>query len=458
MTKITSYIKNIVVTDTDCKITRSKKKPGSALSSLKAISNDRIQSKEHAKEIQKAAEEIFTRYEKKRNSYAGKVKTYIYDLLKKHFRVSNTRNKKYLNLHSLYKKIILKCENTIKADDADPIKDDNSRPYLNEIKEIKKLYCNDLLQELERLRNFDILTEEIETMLDTKFLQCRGVEPSSANNANEVKVAIGRAMEIKRIVEKTHYVFIHGQDTRWLAISYLIKEAVRENYDMDTIKLYKFLRVPSSEKCLLSDIVSKANVAMFDYSAKVRAKLISVDVLNRNALSNSAGESAFSYLSSNTSAFTNEDLTSIKKCVKSVISELTPVSSLVTRHKLNHAVDKAMAKMRNARIGNLVIICIPKTLTETPETNVQYRCHEYGVPCNCELKQLDDNVILDLLHEDLKLGEIMCHSGSAFARPPQYRLIAQLLRPEDGILTFIETPIRKKIRHEFKEELRKILS
>lgn len=326
-------------------------------------------------------------------------------------------------------------------------KDAPKRTYIKELKELKKQYKDNLQEELKRLRDNGTLLDHIEHDLDAQLIPLEEYKNSDEpkHNELEIKVAIGRALEIKKIVGKTHYVFTHAQDARWVVLTYLIKEIVRENYTKEDLQFFKFLRPPKKEKAHVSEFQNL-------YADANHPELISADAYFLNTF---IGESAINFLARNYSVASKQGKTyAIHNCASNILQLLRP-------NKANDAIKQSVSKFINeigvARTGVLHTICVPKHLAQKPETDFQFRSHPYGLRCHCELEgQGKDLDILEFLNEDVLSEELNCiEKGNRVI--PQFRLLTSRLDPKDDVFVITQTPFTKHKRNAMKQEIRNFL-
>lgn len=320
---------------------------------------------------------------------------------------------------------------------------------------IKKNYLPDIQAELQRLRESDVYTKEHEKILN-KHLNVvekqKGYYSSSAeatkNNRETIKVAVGRALEIKKYFKDKYYVLTHSQDTRWVVITYLIKELVRESYTKQQIHHFKFLRLPKDKPIRTTNFTGSSRV--HDHDTSTRRALISSDAYLFN---NCTAESTLYFLSHNASVASYDGVSKITNTASDMIKEMYPYNTTLA-NKLNEVVSKYVAEIgKNMPTGTLHVFCIPKDKAIKGEYASVYRSHPYGVVCDCShLKKMGDystgheKAVIDRLQND---EELRC-SNSYF---PQYRIIAPNLKPEEVMIKSF-TPLDKAMRHEIKQAIR----
>ncbi len=290
--------------------------------------------------------------------------------------------------------------------------------------------------ELKRLRFFNILTKETEAKLD------HAISTMDNPHKTELKIMIAQALEIQKIYQETHHVFIHAQDSGWLLFPDLVKELTKIHHPEQDLHQFKFLRMPDLHRSW--DITHYCkNHFVHDHDTATRTDLISAD---GHFFHNTYGESSLYFLSCNRSMETSSLLT-----FQNVIQHFYPKIPLEDTE--NYA-RKMMQETTTtaAKTGNLFVICIPKEKS----ASIQYRAHSYGVPCTChpdseslhilESLQKQEALPLDTQCENLRLDPC-----------PQFRLFAPELKKENGVKIYMIPPDRLQ-RKAFKQNIKKIIS
>jgi len=400
-------------------IDRVVKKPDSALERLRALEKQKIVSEAQDELIQKAAREIFARYNFKANSLMGGLESFIKRILEL-FGVKNLRREQMEAIKTIYHHII-------KSRPVEP-------PSIkSQFKKLKSAYAKTIDLELARLRKTKILNHEIENIVDTGIFE----------NINSTKAALGKALEIKRLLGKTHYVFTHGQATPWVIVSYLIKELVRNSYSREDIQGFKFLRAPSDKKYNITHFQGE----IFDHDEHIRQELISADAYLPNT---TYGESALHYLSRNRSIL---DIGAITRVAGGIINKLVVDGN--KRARLNNIVNRAINKLINEKFGTLHVICVPRKLIDSPHTDFRLRTHPFGEACHCDhIKRFSENTILDFVQNDVMIDELQCGEEFGIKMIPQWRLLVSKLAPKQGVLVRTITPVSKETRRAIKKEIR----
>lgn len=465
------YVNHVTFHQGTYEIQRVNKKPDSALLRLRVLENLAFQTKDHAEKVHSAAKEIFERYFAKSHSLLGRMISLIQTIMKKCFGIKSKREEAFLEIKRLRDEILKKSahfsekpkqveQKEIPLPEKLKAVTSISRPFLKEVIDLKQQYNSNHHDEIQRLRNTGIYNPDLESLVDSNLTEIEKVKTHIEPKGNQlaVKVALGRALEIKRLMSSTHYVFTHSQDTRWLVVVYLIKELVKQNYEKEKIRRFKFLRVPSQKETKV-DALKNKNI--HDHQWEIRDELISADayLLNLNR-----DESALNFLSRNYSVVSKGNKPdAIIDCAWEIIQRLIPNRKRALQVKSQ--VVKYINEINIANMGALHIICVPKKLAQSPETNFQFRAHPYGKPCDCsQKKSMDEFTLLELLQNDVMIEEFHCDSyqeGNKVINEkiiPQYRLLSSHMKPEKDVLIMTETPLCKAKRREIKAEIRAALT
>ncbi|MBA3957055.1 MAG: hypothetical protein H0X51_01480 [Parachlamydiaceae bacterium] len=346
--------------------------------------------------------------------------------------------------------------------------------------------------ELQRLRTIGILTPKREAAIDrsTENLSLLATTTSAQSKKAQFKVLKAQALEISDILGQSYDILLSAQATRWAVISHLVTECIRTFEPERKIKHFKFLRSPSEkvELGLVADVLSwiqswfrtprqpPKNVKEYlaqcgnkvnDEDMKTRTELMSADAYYNNS---SPWESNTFFGVNNSNVLKNDNL--IRELAVKVFTHFCPTISErqieVFASEIQDASNK-YTQQQAARCGNLFVICVPKE--KSPD--ILYRAHPYGPPCDChgtheaeakgkaDAQGLVDRRILTQLqqHTDTVAlpQELQCKTMSN-APPPQYRLYTPMLTPEQGVKSFMLTPVPKQERQAFKASISNIVS
>lgn len=478
------YINNIVFRQGSYEIERDAKKPDSALSRLQYLDQLSLQSVVQAKKIEEAAKEILKCYNVRRNTWCGRFRSLITFIMQKCLRIRDDRDVRDQSIKQIHDAILAKTELFIQSSKKPVITlykeiltvekfvipppkktkikvqpQNTSRPC-KEMKDIQRCYLNDPLPELQRLRNLKVFDAYGEKKLDENLENFEKTKSHIEPKGNQVavKIALGRALEIKQKLAHSHYVFTHSQDTRWVVVSYLLKELFRKDYSKEDIQRFKFLRVPSQTKRKVSEFKNKNQIDHY-----LRDDLVSADgfLLNDNA-----DESALNFLTKNFSVASkgnNPDF--IVAQAEKIIDQCLKDSSKA--QALKSKVSDFIHHFGIVHVGTYHIICVPKKYVTSPETNFQLRTHPYGKPCDCNITRkntIDEQVLLEALQSDHISDDLLCdeYDNAQGVRQyekiiPQYRLLASHLIPGNGVLIMTQTPVSQSKRREIKQAFRQII-
>ena len=263
----------------------------------------------------------------------------------------------------------------------------------------------------------------------------------------EMEIILGRTLEIKRLYRESHYIFTHAQAHQWAIVAEVMSQLlqkIKPTFDKD---LFSFLRMPSDKKTSTTEFL-RAHLNIHDHI--LRKELLSCDAYLWRY---EAWESVLFYLS-------RKD--SIKKDISEVVSELiSPFFSFWQKGTKNEIVRKinaiAMKRQNECKVGNLFLICIPKKTLQNSQTDIVYRSLRVGVPLK-RLPQQDEMKILDAFQDDTSLKSVIKSNISSISTLPQYRMLVEQLRPEDGVRTFSISALSEYKIRKYQQEIQNALS
>jgi hypothetical protein len=343
---------------------------------------------------------------------------------------------------------------------------------------IRHSYSDNFEQELQRLRALNVLTKAREKKLDQSLNNINPLLfhfidlcPSWMIPAEikaqklQAKILFGRAFEIKDLYKNTHHVFIHAQATKWVTLTYLLKELVRKFHPEIDIRNFKFLRSPGDPfpadflnqlwshvsslfglnkpyKDVQSYLSSKW-LPVNDSLDKTRKELMSVDAFYYNHF---PYESSMFFLVKDSNIVDN--LKVIEKFSKECIQYF---ASSISNAKLNLLSQRVVSAFspKSDPCGNLFVLCLPKEDSH----KIQYRAHPFGPPCKCHPRK-NDNQILENLQNEVFDITTECKSK---VKVPQYRVYTPLLKPGQGKRIYLLTPFEKPRRKAIKAKIKKIV-
>lgn len=329
----------------------------------------------------------------------------------------------------------------------------NRIPQLEMMRSIKQSRLDNIEEELVRLRKQKTLTPDLEKEIDNALAKVKTYyRVGFPSYEPQVKMLLGRALEIKNLYQNTHYIFSHAQATKYFVPVCLIKELVKVFFPERNVQFSQFLRVPQLRTTEVKDFKSilvdaSINSVINDHQTEVREKLLSVDA---HLFNTEECESALNFLCRNYSVLDNY-ATGFKDLFSFIFSHFFTKRIPKTEfHELcNRAVNIAY-RVRGV-CGNLFMICIPKKLVEDPDKTIVYRAHPFGRPCDCHPENEDIEIIKQLQQGNLNLN-YLCR-GSVV---PQFRLLAAALTPENEVYSFGLTPFTKAEKKMLKADITKL--
>lgn len=274
-----------------------------------------------------------------------------------------------------------------------------------------------------------------------------------------------KALKIRDLYRTTHYTFLHSRMLDWKIFSYFTKKLVKSFRPDLKLNLIEFLRAPFKTHCAqnVSDFINKYNEkegsCILDSETFFRGQLISVDAF---WLSQAPLESAMSFFLSNSNLSYG-----IHHACKPVI--LTCLNQNNSKHKA--LIDSSVKKIKNiinnfkeeirkqyySIPGELVVICVPKAMVQDPATNPSYRCMGLGIP-----HPNGDEAVQNIsLLEELQQDKIPKNSEDIEMFTPgsniQYRLLASLLTPKNGVRIFGVDALSKDLREHYKQPIKALV-
>jgi hypothetical protein len=313
---------------------------------------------------------------------------------------------------------------------------------LNNIDQIRKGRLDDPCKEIERITSL-FPPEE----LDPEIFNTRLREMPFG------QMLYLQSYAIKKCLEKTYRVFLHGQSSQWTQFVYLMKELFKKCHPELNAKHYKFLRVPKPadfdtfKRYRSGESLSGRPLSMRgDRDPAVSADLVSV---NADWRAKSVGESALSFLFFNESILGNSK--AIQSACKDAISYFYPDLSAPAVEQIVNLVESIFrdAKEELARSGSLFIIAIPKSQRGE---SIFYRAHPFGLACTCD-PATDELALFDHIQQGKKVPFETCDYNTQI----QHRIYIPLLnRNKDRIYHL--TSISKSTRHLIKRRIQEILS
>lgn len=262
--------------------------------------------------------------------------------------------------------------------------------------------------EISRLKDLEMVNIDEQAKLDEAIRELTKNEEKRLR----LKALMGRALEIQKIYQESHYVFIHAQMSSRLIFSELVEALVQRECPKENFRDYKFLRMPNLSRSW--DIRKYSQITdVHDHEKITQEDLISADGYFYN---NRRFESALFFLAHNSNIF--ESCSSlIQKILGVYYKNLSWFESFSFARRFIGTTEGD-----SSIVGNLFVICIPKEKSKL----MQYRSHPFGVPCCCHTRDSDE------ILEDLQKGiDIRCISRL------QFRLFTPALKKENGVKIFL---------------------
>ncbi len=284
------------------------------------------------------------------------------------------------------------------------------------VEQICKKYLKNPFLEFDRLCDSGVINWEKESLLD------KAIEPLTSiyefDKKLEIKVMIGRALEIQKIYQETHDVFIHAQASSGIVFPSLVKEFMKIQHTDQNFHDFEFLRLPNSSTTPSITAYSKS-FSVDDHEEQTREDLISADGYFYH---NEGGESSLYFMAKNSSIMSMTS-TLLAKAIRYFHPSLSEESV--------NLFSKQVSDLTNAdpsHIGNLFVFCLPKEKSK----EIQYRAHPFGKPCDCHSEE-ESTEVLEKLQSGILDEETKCSDDWGWTTWPQFRLFTPELTQENGV-------------------------
>jgi hypothetical protein len=302
---------------------------------------------------------------------------------------------------------------------------------------IRHSRIEDHSQEVLRLKTIGILNQEMESKLDAIIK----TNYSYTRNEIPLKAMMGRALEIQKIYQDTHDVFIHAQNAKWLVFVDFVKEWMKVSCPEQDMHQFKFLRMPGFSRQWGIERYSKGS-NVNDSDPIANQDLISADGYFYNG---GYCESALYFMATNTNI--------MHSCLSVLIQTIRKAYPDLSELEIEKYARKIFLSSEGnpSNIGNLFVVCIPKQVSG----RVQYRSHPFGRPCQCHgVNEERSREILD----GLQKGELNAYTSCTglATLPPQFRLFTPELTKENGVKIYL-IPENRKVRKTQKLKIRAIV-
>lgn len=288
----------------------------------------------------------------------------------------------------------------------------------------------------------------------------------SASFDNRRHQIVYHALEIRKIYQKTHYVFLHGRALDLKIYSFFTKTLMRELNPDFKIQMMEMLRAPLKEHLFHNAEEFKAKYSINDHNFHISSQIICADGYWLNHI---IGESALDFflLNSSMGKHINPNFTIktyqplILACLdKEIPEEKTLIESTI--EKISKIVQEMNDRIKtNPRPGELVVICIPKSLVQDPKTNPIYRSYPGGFPYPLSGDKKIDIPFLEKLQQDADISDLHLDTAGVSSIAPetclQYRILTEHLTPKNGVRIFGIHCLSKKAKQIYKEPIRKLV-
>lgn len=300
------------------------------------------------------------------------------------------------------------------------------------LQQIRHSYQNDHEIEIKRLKEAGILEISTLRQLEPELLMSElNIPPSKGireNQLKELKVMIGRALEIQKLFSKTHYCFFHGMSSQIYPLFKAYKIEAKM-LGLEPQKHFKLLRSQNPEIFLKRAETQEKTIEkytsspfLYDHTLELQTELLSC---SPHPLIRSGGESMLSSLVDNFSVNLNPSFKELKRL------GVTPMES----------------KEFKSACGHMVVVCIRKKFV----LSKAYLAHPFGTACRIASHRVRST--LDYLQTLTDPNEISCPHGETI----QFRVVLNRLKSEDDdrivVLTALSSETKKKIKQRVVEQV-----
>ena len=256
--------------------------------------------------------------------------------------------------------------------------------------------------------------EELERLKNKKNIDLsdRFVKP-------EIQMIYGRLLELKRLYYREgYYTFVHGQSQEWATVSEVFSQlmkSIKPTYDNN---LFSYIRKPSDTKT--------STIQYLETHSDINDGLLAKELLSTDTWlwRRQSGESTLYFIDNNGNVKSN-----IAKTIATILSSFAPQEKKDTVAEITRQIIQISNERQKAcKVGGIFMICIPKKNLQNQVTDIVYRSEPGGNPL-MRLSQEEEMAILDALQEDNSLIPTIDF-------PTQYRILAEQIRPEDGVRSF----------------------
>lgn len=262
-------------------------------------------------------------------------------------------------------------------------------------------------------------------------------------------------MNSKKKYEQDFYIITHSQGSSWYVISQLIKILVRQ-YDKNIIVPpdFEFLRSTKLKpnNTSLGYRQELATGSVDDHNNEIRGSLVSSDVY---FFSTSQDESVLDLLTQDYSIMSLFNPNAIRDISETILHDYLPPT--INAKKITELAEQIqnLSKKINSLVGQLFVICIPKTTFASDLDNIGFLAHPKGKPCTCHPLANAISIIDKLQNGDLN-SQTCCYQTSYI--PPQFRLMASKVAPNLGVKSFLLNAIPEKQKADIYTEISKAVA
>lgn len=318
---------------------------------------------------------------------------------------------------------------------------------------IKAKRLPDAQAEIQRLRGF---------LSDKTF---KRLFPFANAKNEQMRIILGRALELKEFYKDTHYVFTHASSQVWTGAFCLIKEFIRAEKPDESHSLFKYLRWPKNDRQFAEQFL---NMHPDLVSGQKMDHDYNVDLLSADGYfwSRVQGESALHFLKNNMSIHISSanQFSRIPKDTLALILSEAGISKErfdIIIDRINQITDQMQNEMlqfqhehgtssygiKQAYIGDLYLICIPKETVKNAQESPVYASKNHGHP-------LKDRTGLKVAKH---LDDLQARAQESYRVYTQYRILPAQLKKEDHVRSFCVTPTPHSIYQNMKKQIRQLV-
>lgn len=256
---------------------------------------------------------------------------------------------------------------------------------------------------------------------------------------------------IRNYFSQDYSIVIHAQSTYLNIYTDLVKEIQKIQNPQNDLKSFKFLRNPveSEEYGNFAEFQEIKKEGRID-DTRDRNEIISADIYDENI---EASESAFDYVRKNGNALNPTYV------LNELLEELLDLYDLTSdqRALINDKIEIIKQGFgEQSQVGNLLVICIPKELAYSESSPLWLSAH-HGIPLKttgASFEQVGDFLQARKLKQAKKY--LKFRGGLPVLSTPQCRLLAYLLKPDQGIKIFRVNALPKTFRKNYKTQIKEI--